>query len=107
MSRVGDTLTHVLLTEPPTPTGNPIARILDCAAKLEAILLVPILGLMVLDGNRRLAEIILEGVSGKRLLVGGAELVFATVLLWKTVSRWARWVPGLTFFGTLRASGPL
>jgi hypothetical protein len=73
VSRVGDVLTHLLLIEPPSPTGNPIAGILDCAAKLEAILLVPILGLMVLDGNGRLREIIIKGVSGKRVLVGGVS----------------------------------
>ena len=107
MSHVGDTLTHLLLTEPPTPTGNPIARILDCAAKLEAILLVPILGLTVVDRSRRLGEIILEGVSGKHVLVGGAELALATILLWKTVSRRAKWVPGIMGLGALRACGSL
>lgn len=107
MSRVGDTLTHLLLTEPPTPTGNPIARILDCVARLEAILLVPILGLIVLDGNRRLSEIVIEGVSGKRVLVGSAELALATILLWKTVSRWAKWVPGIMGLGALRACASL
>jgi hypothetical protein len=107
VSRVGDTLTLLLLTEPPTRDGGPISRILDCVVKLEAILLVPILGFMVLDGNRRIAEIIVEGVSGKRVLVGGVELALATIFLWKTVSRWARWVPGLMFLGTLRACGPL
>jgi hypothetical protein len=70
-------------------------------------LLVPILGFIVLDGNRRTAEIILEGVSGKRVLVGGAELALATILLWKTVPRWAKWVPGFMVLGALRACGPL
>jgi hypothetical protein len=107
VSRVGDALTRLLLTEPPTPTGNPIVRILDCLAKLEPILLVPILGLIVADGNRRLGEIIIEGVSGKRVLVGSAEIALATLLLWKTVSRWARWVPAFMVLGALRAGGSL
>ena len=70
-------------------------------------MLVPILGFVVLDGNRRLAETILEGVSGKRVLVGGAELALATMLLWRTVSRWAKWVPGIMGLGALRACGSL
>ena len=107
MSRVVDTLTHLLLTEPPTPTGGTITRILDCVAKLEAILLVPILGLIVLDGNRRLSAILLEGVEVRRVLVGTVELVLETTLLWKTVSTWARWVPAFMVLGALRAGGSL
>jgi hypothetical protein len=40
-------------------------------------------------------------------LVGGAELALATLLLWTTVSRWAKWVPGFMVLGSLRACGPL
>ena len=82
-------------------------RILDCISKLEAILLVPILGIIVLDGNRRFAEVILGGASGKQALIGSAELMLGTVLLWMTACRWATWVPGMMGFGALRALGPV
>ncbi len=103
MNSIGDTLNRLLLIEPPNQTGNPLTLVLDCASKLEAILLVPAVALLIGFGNLQLAKFLLEGASLRYFLIGSGELILGSILLWTTVTRWAQWVPGIMRLGALRA----
>jgi len=64
---------------------------------------VPTVALLVRVGNLQLAKFLLENASAKYFLVGSGELVLGSILLWKTVARWAKWVSGFMALGAFRA----
>jgi hypothetical protein len=83
------------------------SRLLERAGQMEAILLVPLVALLAADGNRRVSAAILEQLSVASLVFGSVELFVGIVLLWKTVNRWAKWIPSFALLGCIKALASL
>jgi len=82
---------------------------LERIGNADAILLVPVIGLITLDVGRRLAVLVTEGLSHTdidsyaRLVLVGGELFIALALLWATAPRWAKRATPILALGAFRA----
>jgi hypothetical protein len=77
--------------------------LLEWVAGADSIILVVCGVLLVVDGNLRIGRAAAGTASAFRVLMGSAELTLAIILLWATVSRWAKWIPALTALAILKA----
>lgn len=80
-----------------------VKSVVGCVAEADAVLLVPITALILFLGNLEISMCLREGATVGRLLLGGAGLAVGTLVLWATVTRWARWVPAFMGMGALKA----
>lgn len=77
---------------------------LDYVVNIEPVVIVPLIGLVLFDGNRRIGTVVLDRFLAKHAALGAVELLLGAILLWATVSRWAKWVPAFVCLAALKAT---
>ena len=80
-----------------------VASAIAWLGEVDAVLLVPITALLLGLGNLEVALYVRGDATFGRLVLGGAGLAVGTLVLWATVTRWARWVPAFMGMGALKA----